>query len=44
MSVNICNGSTVYGKSGNPLVVDRIDGDILHIGKALPFRAFVEAW
>ena len=32
MSVNICIGSTVYGKSGNPLVVDSIDGDILHIG------------
>jgi hypothetical protein len=32
MSANICIGSTVYGKSGNPLIVDRIDGDILHIG------------
>jgi DNA polymerase elongation subunit (family B) len=31
MSVNICIGSTVYGKSGAPLIVDRIDGDILHI-------------
>jgi DNA polymerase, archaea type len=33
MSVNICIGSTVYGKSGNPLIVDRLDGDILHIGE-----------
>ena len=32
MSVNICIGSTVYGISGNPLIVDRLDGDILHIG------------
>jgi hypothetical protein len=32
MTVNICVGSTVYGKSGQPLIVDRLDGDILHIG------------
>ncbi len=32
MSANICIGAIVYGKSGNPLIVDRIDGDILHIG------------
>jgi DNA polymerase, archaea type len=32
MSASICIGATVYGKSGVPLVVDRIDGDILHIG------------
>ena len=31
MSANICIGATVYGKKGLPLVVDRIDGDILHI-------------
>jgi DNA polymerase, archaea type len=32
MNVNICVGASVYGKSGQPLVVDSIDGDILHIG------------
>jgi DNA polymerase, archaea type len=32
MNASICIGVTVYGKSGNPLLVDRIDGDILHIG------------
>ena len=32
MNVSICIGSTVYGKSGQPLLVDRLDGDILHIG------------
>jgi DNA polymerase, archaea type len=32
MSASICIGSTVYGKSGQPLIVDRLDGDILHIG------------
>jgi DNA polymerase, archaea type len=32
MNASICIGSTVYGKSGNPLIVDRLDGDILHIG------------
>jgi DNA polymerase, archaea type len=32
MSASICIGATVYGKSGQPLIVDSIDGDILHIG------------
>jgi DNA polymerase elongation subunit (family B) len=31
-NANILIGSTVYGKSGIPLVVTSIDGDILHIG------------
>jgi DNA polymerase, archaea type len=30
--LEICIGSTVYGKSGHPLIVDRIDADVLHIG------------
>ena len=41
MSVNICIGSTVYGKSGNPLVVERIDGDILHIGSRKVHRSAI---
>jgi DNA polymerase, archaea type len=32
MSASICIGSTVYGKSAQPLLVDRLDGEILHIG------------
>jgi DNA polymerase, archaea type len=32
MSANICIGATVYGKSGQALKVDRIEGDILQIG------------
>jgi DNA polymerase, archaea type len=41
MSVNICIGSTVYGKSGQPLIVDRIDGDILHIGERKIHRSAI---
>lgn len=32
MNANVCIGSVVYGKSNQPLVVDRITDDILHIG------------
>jgi len=41
MSVNICIGSTVYGKSGLPLVVTSIDGDILHIGDRRVHRSAI---
>jgi DNA polymerase, archaea type len=41
MSVNICIGSTVYGKSGQPLTVDRIDGDILHIADRRVHRSAI---
>ena len=41
MSVNICIGSTVYGKSGHPLVVDSIDGNILHIGDRKVHRSAI---
>lgn len=41
MSVNICIGATVYGKSGHPLIVDRIDGDILHIADRRVHRSAI---
>ena len=41
MSVNICVGSTVYGKSGHPLIVDRLDGDILQIGNRKIHRSAI---
>jgi DNA polymerase, archaea type len=41
MSVNICIGSTVYGKSGHPLIVDRLDGDILQIGNRKIHRSAI---
>ena len=44
MNVNICIGSTVYGKSGQPLIVDLIDGDILHIGDRKIHRSAIVRW
>jgi DNA polymerase, archaea type len=41
MSVNICIGSTVYGKSGHPLKVDRVEGDILHIAERRVHRSAI---
>ncbi len=41
MSANICIGATVYGSSGQPLVVDRLDGDILHIGDRRVHRSAI---
>jgi DNA polymerase, archaea type len=41
MSVNICIGSVVYGKSGCPLVVDGVDGDILQIGDRKVHRSAI---
>ena len=41
MSANICIGATVYGKKGLPLVVDRIDGDILHIAERRVHRSAI---
>lgn len=41
MSVKICIGSTVYGSSGQPLVVERIDGDILYIGSRKIHRSAI---
>jgi DNA polymerase, archaea type len=41
MTVNICIGSTVYGASGQPLLVDRLDGDILHIGDRKVHRSAI---
>jgi DNA polymerase, archaea type len=41
MSASICIGSTVYGKSGHPLIVDRIDGDILHIANRKIHRSAI---
>jgi DNA polymerase, archaea type len=41
MSANICIGATVYGRSGNPLTVDLIEGDILHIGDRRVHRSAI---
>ena len=41
--LEIIPGATIIGKSGNRLVVDKIDGDIIHCGKvAVRLSAVVE--